>query len=261
MGKFDQRTAIVTGAACGIGFEIARRLGAAGAAVVINDIDAGQLNVAKQKLQQQSINVHAVAGSSAELSIIDELVETAMHQYGRLDYALANAGITTFGSFLDYRAEDFEQLISVNLRGSFFLAQRAAKAMIATHKPTDRTLAGKILLMSSITGVQHHPGLAAYGMTKAALRMLARSLAIELAPHSIAAYAIAPGATSTERTTSDPAYEATWSALNPTGRASTTTDIADTALFLLSDSGDQMSGQTLIVDGAWSLYSPPPDNI
>lgn len=114
--------------------------------------------------------------------------------------------------------------------------------------------------MSSVTGHQAHPKLAAYGMTKAALEMLAKSLSIELAEHKITVNAIAPGATLTERTQSDENYKPNWEEITPTKVVSTTRDIANATLFLLSDTSSQITGQTIIVDGGWTSVSPPPES-
>jgi 3-oxoacyl-[acyl-carrier protein] reductase len=112
--------------------------------------------------------------------------------------------------------------------------------------------------MSSVTGHQAHQNLAAYGMTKAALEMLAKSLVIELSPYRINVNTIAPGATLTERTMNDAAYEKTWSAITPMGRPASTGDIADAALFLVSDGARHITGQNLVIDGGWTSISPPP---
>ncbi len=180
------------------------------------------------------------------------MVVKAVASFGRLDIAVANAGITTFGSFLEYQAEQFQQLMAVNLQGSFFLAQQAARQII---KQGSR---GRILFMSSVTGHQAHPNLSAYGMTKAALEMLAKALSVELADSGITVNAIAPGATLTERTLEDPDYLATWQRITPTSTVATTEDIAHAALFLLSPQARQITGQSLIVDGGWTSVSPPP---
>ena len=112
--------------------------------------------------------------------------------------------------------------------------------------------------MSSVTGHQAHKNLAAYGMSKAALEMLAKTLVVELSPYGITVNAVAPGATITERTLSDPSYEKTWSGITPTGRPATTSDIANAALFLVSPSAGHITGQSLIVDGGWTSVSPSP---
>jgi len=95
-------------------------------------------------------------------------------------------------------------------------------------------------------------------MTKAGIEMLAKNLVIELAQYNINVNAIAPGATLTERTMEDAEYEKTWSRLSPIGRPSTTKDIAEAALFLVSKKAKQITGQTLIIDGGWSAISPSP---
>jgi NAD(P)-dependent dehydrogenase (short-subunit alcohol dehydrogenase family) len=117
---------------------------------------------------------------------------------------------------------------------------------------------GCILLMSSVTGHQAHKNLAAYGMTKAALEMLAKHLVLELSPHRIRVNALAPGATLTERTLSDETFARIWSTITPMGRAATCEDIAHAALFLLSDKAAHITGQSLIIDGGWTSVSPSP---
>ena len=118
--------------------------------------------------------------------------------------------------------------------------------------------AGSILFMSSVTGHQAHKNLAAYGMTKAALELLAKTLVVELSPYKITVNAIAPGATLTERTASDPTYEQTWSRITPIGAPASTIDIANAALFLVSPQSQHITGQSLIIDGGWTSVSPSP---
>jgi 3-oxoacyl-[acyl-carrier protein] reductase len=180
------------------------------------------------------------------------MVAAAVSNFGKLDIVIANAGITLFGDFFDYNAEDFAQVMKVNLLGSFFLAQAASKQM------REQGSGGRILFMSSVTGHQAHKNLAAYGMSKAALEMLAKALVIELSPYRITVNAIAPGATTTERTMADPEFEPTWSRITPTGTTATTADIANAALFLVSPSSGHITGQSLVVDGGWTSVSPSP---
>jgi 3-oxoacyl-[acyl-carrier protein] reductase len=113
---------------------------------------------------------------------------------------------------------------------------------------------GAIVLTSSIAGGVGYPGLAAYGMTKAALESLARTLAVELAPHAIRVNAVAPGHTLVPRNLADdPDYASRWAAVTPSGRIATPEDIANAVVFLLSARSEQIRGQTLVVDGGWSI--------
>lgn len=251
--RFTGKTAIITGAGIGIGYEIASALAEEGASIVLNDLDGKLAKEAARKIQASGGRCIPIAGDSSDLSTIEAMIAAAKEVYGSIDLPIANAGITTFGSFLEYKPMDFERLIEVNLKGTFFLAQAAAKEMILQKK------GGSILLMSSVTGHQAHPDLTAYGMTKAAIRMLAKSLGVELGKYGIRVNAISPGATITKRTLNlEGDYMTEWEKITPIGKAARTEDIAHAALFLLSPQAQHITGQTLVVDGGWTSYSPPP---
>lgn len=250
---FSGKVAVVTGAGKGIGLAIASRLVAGGARVVINDIDPALIQHAAESLSPDGIHCKAVAGDSSDLLVIRALVDTAVRDFGRLDIAIANSGITLFGDFLTYTPEDFYRVMQVNLAGTFFLAQAAVLQM------KQQGTGGSLLLMSSVTGHQAHKSLAAYSMSKAALDMMAKNLVIEISQYRINVNSIAPGATVTERTVADHNYEQVWSALTPLGRPATVTDIANAALFLVSDGARHITGQSLVVDGGWTSISPNPE--
>lgn len=254
MQSFKDHAAIVTGAGQGIGFEIARQLAAAGASVLLNDIDDGLAHEAAAAIAEEGGHCIAMSGDSSDVMFIEQMVAAAVKQFGHLSLAVANAGITLYAGFLDYRVPEFERVMDVNLRGSFFLAQLAAKQFIKQGSE------GSILFMSSVTGHRGLKELGAYAMTKAALEMLARNLVVELSPHRITVNAVAPGATLTERTMGYEDYRNVWSAITPMGRPAIVADIANAALFLLSPASRHITGQTVIVDGGWTSISPaPPD--
>lgn len=258
------KVAIITGAGQGIGFAIARLLLARGVRVLLNDSDEDLAAAAAEKLSAEAGIVAgrgrpepegrcvALAGDAGDLAFIRRMVDQAVGIFGRLDIVIANAGLTLFGDFLTYPPESFARVMQLNLAGSFFLAQAAALQMRAQGE------GGSILFMSSVTGCQAHRNLTAYGMSKAALQMLARGLVIELSPYRITVNAVAPGATLTERTAGDADYEKTWSGLTPMGRPATPEDIAQAVVFLVSPEARQITGQTLIVDGGWTAVSPGP---
>lgn len=247
-----QQVAIVTGAGQGIGFEICKQMARQGASVLLNDINPELTDKAVKTINETYGNCIGLSGDASDVAFIEELVKTAVQQFGKLTIAIANAGITVFGDFLTYTQAELQKVMQMNLSGSFFLAQAAARQIIKQNS------GGSILFMSSVTGHQAHKNLAAYGMSKAGLEMLAKHLVIELSPFGINVNAIAPGATLTERTAEDPAYEKTWSAITPMGRPAYPSDIAHAAVFLVSPQARHINGQSLVIDGGWTSISPSP---
>ena len=250
--RFKNQVVIVTGAGVGIGFEIARQLANEGAKVVLNDIDKDLADSASKSIQANGGICEAFGGDISDINVIQGIVKFAVSTFGKLDILMANAGITTFGDFLEYQPESMNNLLKVNLFGTFFLTQEATKQMILQGN------GGSILLTSSVTGHQAHKYLAAYGMTKAAIEQLAKNLVIDLSPHQINVNTIVPGATLTERTLQDDEYIKTWSRITPTGKPATVQDIANAALFLVSPQSRQITGQSLIIDGGWTSVGVSP---
>ena len=259
-GRFAGRVAVVTGAGQGIGLEIARRLAREGSRVLVNDRDAELAEEAARGIRSDGGEAEAAGGDVADPLVTRGLVARAALAWGRVDIAVANAGITLHCDFLDYAPEDLDRLLAVNVRGSFFLAQAAALRF------RQQASAGRILFLSSVTGHVSIRQMAPYGMTKAALEALARNLSAELAPLAITVNAIAPGATATPRTVAAEGWEAAWAAAIPAGRVAQGADVAAAALFLLSDEARHVTGQSLVIDGGWAalgavpgVFDPPGD--
>jgi len=250
--NFHGKVAFITGAGQGIGLQIAKQLVHEGAVVYLNDRDELLAQRAAENLQADGGRCIPLPGDVSEVERIFSFIQQIKKEQGRLDIAIANAGITLFGDFLSYSEADFNQVLAVNLRGTFFLAQQATLVM------KEQQTGGTLLFLSSVTAHQAHKNLGAYGMTKAAIELLARNLVAEISGFNINVNCLAPGATLTERTLQDEDYLATWSRITPMGKPATVEDIAYAALFLVSDKAKHLTGQTLVVDGGWTVVSPSP---
>lgn len=256
MVDFRGKNVIVSGAGQGIGFGLCRAFAAEGANVVLNDIEAHLARQAATQINDE-IRGHRVlpfASDMADPAHSIDIVEFCNNSFGAPDVVVANAGITHYVEFLNCTPDVFDRIVAVNLRGSYFLAQAAARNMAGNG------IAGRILLMSSVVGLRAFQNFSVYSMTKAALQMLARSLALELGAYGITVNAISPGATLTERTQrDDPNYAENWATVNVSGRVGNVQDVVAAALFLASGAAAQITGHNLVVDGGWTLSSPLPD--
>ena len=256
MNRFEGKTALVTGAGVGIGFAICRAFAQEGAVVALNDMSQAAAQEAARKLNGELSRdcVFPYVFDVADVEAVRRAVADFDQRFARLDVVVANAGITNYGGFLEYAPEVFDRIAAVNLRGTYFTAQAGARAMIA------RNLPGRIILMSSVTGVQAFLNLGAYGVTKAGIAMMARTIALELGKYRITANAIIPGIVRTERTMADdPDLETNWPDVLSTRQVSLPEDIAAAALFLASSEARQITGQSLVVDGGWVIHSPIPE--
>lgn len=253
MADFQNKQVIVTGAGQGIGWGICRAFAHVGAVVTLNDLEADLAESAAAQLNAEigSERVFPHVGDVADVDYLYRLVESV----GTPEIVIANAGITQYAEFLESTPEMFDRVMGVNLRGSYFLAQAAAKKMIA------QGTAGRIILMSSVTAIRAHLNFSVYSTTKAGLQMMAKALALELGRYGITVNSISPGATLTERTQrEDPQYAENWAGVTITERVGSIEDIAHAALFLSAPESRHITGQDLMVDGGWSIRSPLPPN-
>jgi 3-oxoacyl-[acyl-carrier protein] reductase len=252
-----KRVAIVTGGATGIGRVLAEGLAADGYAVVVgyHGNEAGAAATAGA-IEAAGGSVRLVQGDAAEVETADALVDAAIGSFGRLDVVCCHAGITTFGRFLDVDPGAFDRVVATNLRGTWLMAQAGARRMV------EQGQGGRIVVTSSVTAHLAIDGTAAYAMTKAGIEALARNLAIELAAAGITVNAVAPGSIVNDRNLADdPTYAERWGAVNPVGRVGTGADVLEAVRFLVGPGAGFVTGQTIVVDGGWTIVGRGPDEI
>lgn len=250
----QDKVAIVTAASREIGAAMASALARQGAAVLIAHYGEPDRAAAVADGIREAggrVLIHEADLSSPAAN--RQMVARAVKTFGRLDIFAANAGVTIGSPFLETDEATWDTLVGLNLKGSYFGAQAAARQMIAQGS------GGRIVFSSSVTGVQAVPGLSAYGITKAGLRHMARTLAAELGPHRITVNALGIGAIVNDRNLADdPDYAAHWGSVSPIRRAGQPEDVAAALLYLASSAAEMVTGHTLIVDGGWSICSTMP---
>jgi len=241
--KLGGKTAIVTGAAQGIGKEIACSLAREGANVVVSDID---LEHAKQTADQIRKMGRETLVIKADVSIPEEaasIVEKTIDKLGSLDILINNAGITRDSFILRMKDEDWDKVLAINLKGTFNCIRAVAKVMLKQRK-------GRIVNMASIIGLIGNTGQANYAASKAGVIALTKSAAKEFGSRGITVNAIAPGFIST-RMTEVLKEDIKQKMLGniPLGRFGLSTDVANLVLFLVSDEANYITGQVINVDG------------
>ena len=239
------RRALVTGAQQGIGKSVSLALAAAGADVAVNwlDDEVGARSVA-EAISAMGRQSALVQGSVAEKSGADRIVSNAYDELGGLDILVNNAGVFPRSEFLDLDEAEWDHVLDVHLKGSFLVAQAAARRMIA-----DGTQ-GRIVNISSAFVRGHVLGVH-YATAKAGVVGLTRSMALALAPHKIRVNAVAPGTTDTAQTRQQYSEDelGLLSDLVPTGAMAQPEDIADVILFLCTDASRLMTGEVVQVNG------------
>lgn len=245
--RLKDRTAVVTGAARGIGLACARRFAEDGARVVLSDINQAGLDAAVAQLTVEGHDVVALRADVSVIADIDGLIAFAIAEYGAIDIMLNNAGIAVTQDFLTISEADFDAVIGLNLRGAFFCTQAAAKAMIA------RGRGGVIINMSSINSRMANPSVATYAISKGGLNQVTGTAAVALAPHGIRVVGIGPGTIATEMLNmgflTNEAQGKMILSRTPAGRLGEASEVAAVAAFLASDDASYITGQTIYPDG------------
>jgi glucose 1-dehydrogenase len=245
--RLEGKVAVVTGAATGIGQAIAVAFAAEGAKVVVDYVGAASAaNETLGKIHAVGGECIAVAADVSDAAAVHGLVQAAVDAYGRLDVLVNNAGIEKKAAFVDFPLETWNKIVAVNLTGPFLCAQAAARQMIPQGQ------GGRIINISSIHEDMTMPTNAPYCATKGGLRMLMRTIAVELAQHKITVNNIGPGATYTPidaDVIADPKLNAEILAGIPMGRWGTPEEVAKVAVFLASEDAGYVTGSTYFVDG------------
>lgn len=247
--KLDGRTAIVTGAAGGIGRAIVERFLREGARVVFADIDSEKGEATEAELSKLG-SVRFVKADVSRRLDVHNLVAAAVDHLGDIDILVNNAGIVHGADFLDLREEDFDRVLGVNLKGSFLVGQAVAQFMVDKVKAGGRP--GAIVNMSSINAVFAIANQVPYSISKGGVSQLTKVMALSLAPHGIRVNAIGPGSIMTDMlksVNSDPAARAKVLSRTPMGRVGEPSEIAAVAAFLASDDASYITGQTIYADG------------
>jgi NAD(P)-dependent dehydrogenase (short-subunit alcohol dehydrogenase family) len=235
------RTGLVTGAAQGIGAAIARRLSGDGWRVGVLDVD--------DRAHATAATLDNAVGLIADITDADA-VEAALDELGAPDLAVNNAGIVRFGPLIDLSTTDFEDVVRVNLVGTFTVARAAARRMLAAG------VAGNIVNVTSMNGVAPGPNGGAYGASKAAIALLTQQMAVEWGPLGLRVNAVAPGlilAGMSDPIYADPEVRAAREGKVPLGRLGTAEDIANVVAFLASDEAAYITGQNVLVDGGVTM--------
>jgi glucose 1-dehydrogenase len=247
------KVAIVTGAATGIGREIALHLSRAKIAVAVNFVDKpDKANEVVNQIEKDGGHAVAIAGDVSVKSDVDHLVAETVRAFGRLDILVNNAGIEHEMPFLETPLEVWDRVIAVNLTGPWLCIQAAAKQMAA------QGIGGRIINISSVHEDLAMPKNSPYCASKGGLRMLMRTLAVELAHHQITVNNIGPGAIDTPLDApvkADPKKMETLLAEIPLRRMGRPEEIAALAVFLSSDSASYITGSTYFMDGGMLRHS------
>jgi NAD(P)-dependent dehydrogenase (short-subunit alcohol dehydrogenase family) len=240
------KVAIVTGGAGDLGFAIAEAYSAAGAFVVLVGRNLNNLEVAIKKLSNPHRAIVVTADVSDEEQV-NAMVETVIKKYGCIDILVTAAGIQHRNPVLTFESEKWEQVLKVNLTGTFYCAQAVAKHMVNSKF-------GRIIMITSLTAEIGIPNIAAYAASRGGVRQLAKTLAVELALDGVTVNCVGPGrflTSMTEDIFQDESKRKRFLSMIPMGRAGNPEDLAGISVFLASGASGYITGQSFYVDGGW----------
>jgi NAD(P)-dependent dehydrogenase (short-subunit alcohol dehydrogenase family) len=255
--RLDGKVALIAGAASGIGQAAARGLASAGALAICADV-----NPAGAEETAVGIRTNGGQAEALVLNILDEAavaaaVKAIHEKHGRIDVLVSTPAVNVRKPLLNYTGEEFDKVIDLNLKGTFFIMQAAARVM-------SEQKSGSIILFSSIRSITVEPGQGVYAATKAGTVQMARALAAELGPSGVRVNCIAPGVVETPLTApikSKPEWYDAYARRNALGRWAKAEEMAGPVVFLASDAASYVTGAVLFVDGGWTAidgrFTPP----
>jgi NAD(P)-dependent dehydrogenase (short-subunit alcohol dehydrogenase family) len=252
LGRLRGKSAVVTGAAAGIGRATAELFAREGARLVATDVNEAGLGRLRQELAATGAEVETVVGDVSRDEDARRMIRAAVERYGRLDVLVANAGIIPLNDALEATADDWDGVMAVDGRGMFLTCKYAIEAMLGNDPPR-----GAIVCLSSISGLAGQKRQATYGPAKFVATGLTKHLAVEWADRGIRVNAVAPGTIRTERVRALPEepggqeYLDAIAKQHPMGRLGEPAEVAAAILFLASDEASFVTGAVLPVDGGY----------